>query len=508
MLVVEAVDQLGPVPQANLYATDGQPGAPITPLVNPLPAGAMLGNNKGLTADGNVSTNGHGPHTNRPQMIARSRPFVVEARADIKAIPSKASATQQFFDTFENAENDTIRLLSREDGQSDSFGNVGTMTYSLNGGTSKEWRIEYRQADNMHSMPFVANDHFMDMLFDGVTPGVSGPGHTTYGSMAMTPTQTLDMSGGRVVHLTMEVDGHQSLRRWLALQLAPASDPLQRWDPFGGPINNTDRAVFLEFRDGGCTLDIFTGPKSGTDRTPTGTAGGSAHGARLWGGSGAVGGAPIMCGWDQMYNPSLFSKNGLGHDDRSRYDFFISQTHAALFQDGHLIVQSDIPAGSFAWANEPLKAYYSHYLYHTENDRRELKSVQVNGAGMCYPQNAYWFNDAVQGTSASDNYCAIAYPAGYGFPYSDERHWDNMGFEVLPASDVPSNGDFAPLGALVQPQAPQAVQFVDATNLAVSVTPASETATSVPHTAAPPESVPHVHQHEPLTTDDARTHPY
>jgi hypothetical protein len=25
------------------------------------------------------------------------------------------------------------------------------------------------------------------------------------------------------------------------------------------------------------------------------------------------------------------------------------------------------------------------------------------------------------------------------FPYSDERHWDNMGVEVLPASDVPGN---------------------------------------------------------------------
>ena len=54
-------------------------------------------------------------------------------------------------------------------------------------------------------------------------------------------------------------------------------------------------------------------------------------------------------------NASEFSKNALGLDDRSRYDFFVSQTHAALFQDGQLIVQSDIPAGSFAWADEPLK---------------------------------------------------------------------------------------------------------------------------------------------------------
>src|SRR5207244_3601360 len=102
-------------------------------------------------------------------------------------------------------------------------------------------------------------------------------------SMAMTPKQTVDMSGGKVLHLTMEVDGHQSLRRWMSFELAPASDPLQAWDPFGNRINNTDRGLFLEFKDGGCTLDIFTGMGSTTEGSPTGTAGGSQHGARLWG---------------------------------------------------------------------------------------------------------------------------------------------------------------------------------------------------------------------------------
>src|SRR5207245_5353265 len=41
-------------------------------------------------------------------------------------------------------------------------------------------------------------------------------------------------------------------------------------------------------------LDIFTGPTA--DNTDaTGTAGGSAHGARVWGQAGSTGGAPIMC---------------------------------------------------------------------------------------------------------------------------------------------------------------------------------------------------------------------
>ena len=162
-----------------------------------------------------------------------------------------------------------------------------------------------------------------------------------------------------------------------------------------------------------------------------------------------------MCGVDQMYIQKNLSKNGLGLDDKSRFDFFISQNHAALFQDGQLIVQSDIPAGSFPWANVPLKGYYSHYLYHSDADIFDLENFQNNGQSMCYQLNSYWFNNPVTGTVAAQSICNTAYPSGYGFPYSDERHWDNMGFEVLPASDVPGS-DFSPLGSLVQTPSIQA----------------------------------------------------
>jgi hypothetical protein len=481
-LIVEAVDQLGPAPQASLYT-----GLQNTPLVSPMPAGAMLGSNKGHTNDGNNSTNGEGPYTNTPHVIARSQPFVAQARPDLKAIPSVSNPTQQFFDTFENAENATIKQVARQDSTTDAFGNLGMMTYSMNAGTPKESTIEYRQADNLNSMPFVSGDHFMDMLFDGATPGTTAPTHTIYGSMAMTPTQPVDMSGGKMVHLTMEVDGHQSFRRWLAFDLAPASDPLQAWDANGHPINNTDQGVFLEIKDGQCTLDIFTGRTSATDPAPTGTAGGSAHGARLWGGAGSVGGAPIMCGWDQMFHPANFSKNGLGLDDRSRFDFYITQDHAALFEDGQLIVQSDIPAGSFPWAAVPLKAYYTHYLYHSDADIYELENFQLNGAGMCYPANSYWFNNPVTGTAAGETVCNTSYPSGYGFPYSDERHWDNMGFEVLPVSYVPANHDFSGQASRVQVPQTQAPQFTGTVNLSPTVPPVA-TATGLPTT--PPTAVP------------------
>jgi len=295
----------------------------------------------------------------------------------------------------------------------------------------------------------------MDMVFDGATPGSGASTHTLYGSMAMAPRQTFDITGGRIAHLTMEVDGHMSFRRWMDIQVFPASDPIQAWDPDNHRISPTNRAVFLVLKDGGCSLDIYTGPAS--NDKPTGTAGGS-RGSRLWGHSGSFGGGAVVCGWDEMYVNRNFSKNGSGFDDKSRYDFFISQSKVALFQDGELILQSDIPAGSFPWANEPLRASFAHYLYHSVNDIDELKHTNINGQTMCYPLNSYWFNNPLTGTPAGQTVCNRAYPGGYGFPNSDERHWDNMGFEVLPASAAPNN-DFSVFASLVQHPAPQPPQY-------------------------------------------------
>ena len=442
-LIVEAVDRLGPVPRSSLYQGH---------LTTPLEPGGMLGSNKGPTADGKISTNGQGPYTNVPQVIARSRPFIVRADSNLKTLPSRAAATQTFYDTFETAQNATFRQTFRNDTLVDAYGNLGVMKFTLGAGTARAWDIDYRQADNLNSMPFISADHFMDMLFDGATPGTSASSHTIFSSMSMSPARTFDLSDGKILHLTMEVDSHWSFRRWIAFNLAPASDPLQHWDPGPNGLNTANQAVFLEIKDAGCTFDIYTGSTSSGDRTPTGSAGG-ASGARLWGQW-----VPFWCSTEEMFVGSEFSKNGLGHDDRSRLDFFISSSHAAFFQDGKLIVQSPIPAGSFPYANVPMRAYFTHYLYHSINDVDELKTFSVSGQNFCYPMNSYWFNNPMTGTAPGDTICNRAYPAGYGFPHSDERHWDNMGAEVLPAGTVPAN-DFSSFLSAVQPPARQAPVF-------------------------------------------------
>ena len=458
-LVVEAVDRLGPVPQGSLYQGDYN-----TPVVNPVPIGAMPGSNKGPTLDGKTSTNGQGPYTNTPQVIARSQPFVVQADRSYLAIPSTGTAIQSFFDTFENAQNATIAQVARDDRTVDKFANLGMMKFTMGAGTARAWEIEYRQADNINSMPFISSDHFMDMLFDGGTLGSGAPGHENIASMAMTPVQTVNMAGGRILHLTMEVDGHQSQRKWMGFSIAPASDPLQAWHPDGGvPTNFTNRAVFMELRDGECTLDIYTGPAGFA--APTGTAGG-ADGSRVWGSNAS------KCDEFTTYVPGNFGRNGLGFDDKSRFDFYISETRAALFQDGHLIRQGAIPPGSFSWFSaEPLKVYFTHYVYHTTNDVDELTRTTNLGQPSCYPMNAYWFNNPFTGTAPGDTICGTSYPPGFGFRYSDERHWDNMGFETVP-STVISSGDYSgflssvrlpairPIGAAQPPAAPSNLRIV------------------------------------------------
>jgi hypothetical protein len=421
-LVVEAVDRLGPVPHVNLYNPDRN-----LPLVNPLPADAMLGGNRAQSDDGKTSTNGQGPYTNNPQPIAVSQPFVVQANSNYRAIPSKPGALSTFFDTFDNAEGSTIQQISN----TPIAPRLAPLaTYTMNAGTALAETIQYQLADTMNSMPFISADHFMDVLFDGGNPGTSLPLHQGHAVMAFSPDATAAWSSGQILHVTEEVDGHTDGRRWMDILIVPANDPARAFDADTDAFNQTNQAVRLQiFNQGFCTLDIYTGPPGGGTQIPTGTAGGS-HGSRIWG---AYGQAPVACN----------APAAPGFDNKSRFDLFLTQKHAAYLIDGRLILQSDIPDGTFPWAYQSVKIYYSHYVYHTDNDIIELLTNK------CGPMNSFWFNNPLTGRTADQNSCQIAYPSGYGFPRSDERHWDDMGFEVLPASQV-SAGSFAGLVSLVQ----------------------------------------------------------
>jgi hypothetical protein len=394
-LVVQAVDQLGPIPPGNLYNDDN---APLKPSGG---TAKTLGMNEGPTPDGHISINGQGPSTNNPRAIAQSIPFVVQANPNLRVIPSIAGATQTFFDTFADSEGAALKQTAYHLGSNSA-------TYTLNAGTNKAWTIEYQEADVRDSYPMVEGGHFMDVLFDGGTPGSNDPLHVQHGAMAMSPNPTVDLSSGNVLHLTMEIDLHQDQdhRRWIGIELAPANDPLTSFDVFT-PVNASDKAFFFDYFPGVCTAGVLTGPSNGP--------GSPANNLGMWGGAGQ---ADNVCDSSDIY----WDGNGINLDNRGKLDLFITHTYAAFFINGKLVMASNIPGGlPFTKA----RVYFTHYFYHSGNE--------VDGLKLYSPWEKYW----------------ITY-----YRWSDERHWDNMGFEVFPSSAAPNVAAWQKLVALPRPVPP------------------------------------------------------
>ncbi|HEX4148165.1 MAG TPA: hypothetical protein VHY20_04220, partial [Pirellulales bacterium] len=111
-LVLEALDALGPAPYQSLYADTAaginQRLAALDSDCDPTVGKCALGSNMGCEQaadEANESvcvTNGQGPATNVPNVIAASPPFTVTATG-VPALPSAPTATGVFFDTFAEA---------------------------------------------------------------------------------------------------------------------------------------------------------------------------------------------------------------------------------------------------------------------------------------------------------------------------------------------------------------------------------------------------------------------
>jgi hypothetical protein len=86
-----------------------------------------------------------------------------------------------------------------------------------------------------------------------------------------------------------------------------------------------------------------------------------------------------------------------------------------LYENGNLEADVVIPGGvPFSKG----KVYFAHYCYHTAQEIHDIASWT--------PYETYW--------EASTLLPDPTATQTYGTPFSDERHWDNMGFEVLPSS--------------------------------------------------------------------------
>jgi len=373
-----------------------------------------------------------------------------------------------FLDRFEDAEG---AALVQQPGDCENYtndrGDWGGREWTLNAGTDKAWRIIARQNNCSETMPFVMGSHFMEVLSDRQS--------TIYSSHAMTPERSFQLNGG-ILHLTQMFDDVQSGGRWTNFAVAPAGDPLQHWNHQDSALNNGNQWLFMEtFRDDSHFL-ISDGPAVGNPRQ---------HGdwAEPWGASRA-----------DMYDARIYSPNGHGFDNKRRWDFFLSATHAALFIDGRLVAQGPVPTDKGAWLNGALKIYFTDYLYHSEAGQKQMLTNRItNPQGDCnIPMMAFWFNDVELGTRAGsqvmtmlngvrmpangygNNICRQDTPPGFGFPRTQEWHRDDMGASVIPAN-LTSPDDFSSLAALVQPPKIVAPKISD-----VPVPKAAPTGSSMP----------------------------
>ena len=88
-----------------------------------------------------------------------------------------------------------------------------------------------------------------------------------------------------------------------------------------------------------------------------------------------------------------------GLDRRAQFDLYISKNRVVAIEDGYLVADSPLPVD---FPFEDINVNFTHLIYHTWNEIGEIRTW--------LPDNAYWINFR---------------------PFADERHWDNMGFEVL-----------------------------------------------------------------------------
>jgi hypothetical protein len=364
ILVVEAVDKLGPYPAGNLPAFN--PPLPAGCLAAGAPPhGGTPGSNEGSTGSG-IAIAGRGCPADTPNAIARSNAITVAATGTA-ALPSSSAASNVFFDPFSAAEASTLVRIVAPDVQ------TGSETFTL-GRPPTSWTVLVDNADLRDTSLALGDGTFKDVLFDGGTSGSNAPPHAARSSLALVPNANADLSGGRILHATVEIDSHFSAKRGFGFALAPPTDPFSSLYT-DGAVNRSNTGLFVQVfggNEGGVTVDEFAGTRT-----------------RVLGPGGSAGRGGALQGPD------------LGLADRSRWDLFVSQTHVALYQNGARVAETDLPS---ALPFNSAKLYFVHYLNRSASDAATLRASA--------PYEDYWLQYT---------------------PYSDERTWSNAGFEVLPA---------------------------------------------------------------------------
>ena len=215
--------------------------------------------------------------------------------------------------------------------------------------------------------------------------------------MVMSPKSSVDISGGKIAHFTEEVDAHLTSRRFLDMIVTQSGQPLLRADPSklelnqGSSLTAAANEVVYEILPSSFALTQFTG-KDATGNLVVNN---------LPQPSFANGVDPTCsrsCGHQFV---DIAGDNGTQQDldKRHIFDMYISQTHIKVYENGKLYDDTDL-AKPLTYSQ--LQMNFTHEVYHTANEINEQKDGST--------RNSYFYDYR---------------------PFSDERHWDNMGQEVL-----------------------------------------------------------------------------
>jgi len=237
----------------------------------------------------------------------------------------------------------------------------------------------------------------MDTLYDGGTPFLSSmPPHNNNASLVMSPRPTADITGGKVLHVTFEVDAHfdPNQRRWVEIQIAPAGEALLFPGKFADngvlpvPSGNDFRwQITGQFHE----VDQFDKSAAGKlEQFPLIDLSYSATTDRF--------GPAARIRWDGF---PLNNGTSADLDHRHKFDLYLSQTRFRILESG-VVIKDGALARPLTFSK--MSVYFVHQFYHSDNERAELTAY--------FPNDPFWINYR---------------------PFSDERHWDNMGFEVLNA---------------------------------------------------------------------------
>lgn len=394
--VVQALDAVGPIGYQSLYNIQNVRTFPLDSDCNTAIGECSLGSNMGceywadqiVNGPNVMGTNGQGPYTNKPNVIAQSQPFTITA-SGIPALPSESAATNVFFDDFSSSSLTPMQNLNVTTGEA-------TQTLTTAAGV---YNVLWDHADVTASNAFTDDLHWMPVLFDGYSIESNNPQHVAYSTCATEPQNTVNFANG-ILHVTFEVDAHTDTRRWVGCAIGPSSDPMQHFDwEEGEAINQSDTGLFFQWENSHLMVAELA--------------------------NGSVNSIVGSCATYEPYPGRYFQNYQFGHglDNRSRFDVFVSTTQFEVFEDG--VSEGTYPLPVALPYAASANVYFTQYAYHTILEQQELSELR--------PYETFWINI---------------------MPYSDERHWNDWGFEVLPAST-----SWSTLGSLIQMPQPQAPNF-------------------------------------------------